>query len=48
MKELDEAYDAFVEEQKQKRIKESQKQLRVWQAFRKEQIKKEDARKNHE
>ena len=48
MKELDEAYDAFVEEQKQKRIKESQKQLRVWQASRKEQIKKEDARKNHE
>lgn len=48
MKEIDEAYDAFVEEQKQKRIKESQKQLRIWQAFRKEQIKKEDARKDHE
>ena len=46
--EIDKAYDEYVEQRKQERIKETQKRLKVWQTIRNTQKKQEERLKNHE
>ena len=46
--EINNAYDSFMEERKQDRIKEAKELVKGWQTIRKIQDKKEAAKKKHE
>jgi len=48
MKEIDKAYDLFVEEQKQKRIKEAKKLIKDWKAIIAIEEKKKREKDNHD